>query len=368
MEPNLPLSALLSQAYVAFAIEFDNEFEHQAPHRTTRHGSTPGFPRAPWLVSMAMWVRFMRHIPMEGITFSELQSRLAISNKGLNIWLTRLGKWWGYLENVELDRGGPSKRISPGAIIRPTAGGTRAISVWQTLIPMIEARWRGRFGDQTVDALEKGLKHLVGRLDPVVPAHFPVLEYEDHKSRAARARVPSRDYVLPELLAKVLLAFAAEFDSQSQASLPVCANVLRLTPDSGIRVRDLPRLTCLSVDGIKDALRQIAHERLGVVRPEPSGSRLKVLTLTPKAQLARDGYLSRLASIEEDWKKRFGEDTVNQLRRSLESIVQSRGETSSPLLRALTPYPDGWRAQLPPIEGLPHFPMESHRGGFPDGS
>jgi hypothetical protein len=47
MESNLPLSAVLSQAYVAFAIEFDNEFEHQAPHRTTNYGSTPGFPKAP---------------------------------------------------------------------------------------------------------------------------------------------------------------------------------------------------------------------------------------------------------------------------------------------------------------------------------
>src|SRR5580658_808460 len=36
----LPLSALLSQALVAFTIEFDNEFEHQAPHRTTNHGLT----------------------------------------------------------------------------------------------------------------------------------------------------------------------------------------------------------------------------------------------------------------------------------------------------------------------------------------
>ena len=174
--------------------------------------------------------------------------------------------------------------------------------------------------------------------------------------------------MLPQLLAKVLLAFAAEFDSLSRASLPLCANVLRLTRDSGIRVSDLPRLTHLSVDGTKDALRQIVHEHLGVVRPESSGGRLKVLMLTPKAQLARDGYLSLSASIEEDWKKRFGKITVNQLRRSLESIVQGRAATSSALLQALTPYPDGWRAQLPPIEGLPHFPMESHRGGFPDGS
>jgi hypothetical protein len=45
--------------------------------------------RPPGLVSMAMWVRFMRHIPIEGISAADLQSRLAISKKGLNTWLTR---------------------------------------------------------------------------------------------------------------------------------------------------------------------------------------------------------------------------------------------------------------------------------------
>jgi hypothetical protein len=138
MESNLPLSAVLSQAYVAFAIEFDNEFEHQAPHRTTNYGSTPGFPKAPWLVSMAMWVRFMRHIPIEGISAADLQSRLAISKKGLNTWLTRLGKWWGYLETVDPDPGGSARHISPRAIIRPTLGGKKAIAVWRTLIPAMK--------------------------------------------------------------------------------------------------------------------------------------------------------------------------------------------------------------------------------------
>jgi hypothetical protein len=39
---HLPLPALLSQALVAFTIEFDNEFERQVPHRTTNHGATAG--------------------------------------------------------------------------------------------------------------------------------------------------------------------------------------------------------------------------------------------------------------------------------------------------------------------------------------
>jgi hypothetical protein len=368
METRLPLPTLLSQAYVAFAIEFDNEFEHLTPHRTTKYGSTPGFPVAPWLVSMAMWLRFMRYIPVEGITIADLHARLAISKKGLETWLTRLGKWWRYFHIVDPAGETNSKRISPGALIRPTTGGRKAIEVWQTLIPVVETRWRERFGNPAVGALQDALRGLSGQLGSAAPAHFAVLENEDQKSRAARAQLPACDLVFPELLTKVLLAFTSEFDAQSVASLSSVANVLRVPPDSGIRVRDLPRLTCLAAYGVADALRQIKYERLGAVQADPSGSRAKILMITPQARLARDGYLFLTTRIESDWKNRFGEETVNHLRTSLEEIVQSPDGGPSPLLRGLTPYPDGWRASLPSLEGLPHFPMVSHRGGFPDGS
>lgn len=71
MSGGLPLSALLSQALVAFVIEFDNEFEHRTPHRTSDHGATQGSPSAPWLVSMAMWMNFIRFVPDTGTTIRE---------------------------------------------------------------------------------------------------------------------------------------------------------------------------------------------------------------------------------------------------------------------------------------------------------
>lgn len=51
---------MLSQALVAFTIEFDNEFEHL----TSRHGATAA--GGPWLVSLAMWANCMRFLPQEG--------------------------------------------------------------------------------------------------------------------------------------------------------------------------------------------------------------------------------------------------------------------------------------------------------------
>ncbi len=81
MDGRQPLPTLLSHALVAFTIEFDNEFEHQVPHRTTNHGSTTRSHPVPWLVSMVMWSNFMRFIDEEGTTFRELQHRLRMPAK-----------------------------------------------------------------------------------------------------------------------------------------------------------------------------------------------------------------------------------------------------------------------------------------------
>ena len=301
MEISLPLPALLSQAFVAFTIEFDNEFEHRVPHRTTKYGSSPGFPQAPWLVSMTMWIRYMRYVPPEGISFADLQALSCISTKGLNTWLTRLGKWWGYL-TIEGDGSSrPSQRIAPLAIIRPTIGGLRAIEVWRTLIPIVESRWRQRFGGDAIDALGTALREVARQLDPAEPACFAVLEYEDAQTRAARLRLPVRELTLPELLAKVLLAFASEFDAQSAVPLSLCANLLRVTPDQGTRVRDLPRLTYLSTDGVTAGIRELVRMRLGVLQTDPVVGRAKILLLAAKARLAR----GRLPGCSRDHRDRL---------------------------------------------------------------
>jgi hypothetical protein len=65
---------------------------------------------------------------------------------------------------------------------------------------------------------------------------------------------------------------------------------------------------------------------------------------------------------------RFGADTITDLRRALEVIVVEPDGGRSPLFSGIEPYPDGWRASIPPPATLPYFPMVLHRGGYPDGS
>src|SRR5580698_7747466 len=156
MDPHLPLSALLSQVLVAFIIEFDNDFEHRVPHRTSDFG---GSRPDPYLVSMVMWLMVLRYVPEQGITAAELKHQSGLSKKQLRQFLERLGIWWGYVT------------INPAAnqpeaawVIHPTAGGLKAIAVWRDLTAIIEQRWHKRFGHDTIRDLVQALEAVVNQL------------------------------------------------------------------------------------------------------------------------------------------------------------------------------------------------------------
>jgi hypothetical protein len=118
---------------VAFTIEFDNEFEHRMPHRTTRHGRTEGTGPRPWLTWMAMWAQVMRLVPEEGIRASDLARRAQLSPKSMQGLVQRVGHWWGYLE---LSPGPADRRAKPPAsqwLARPTEAGRQAQRIWAPL-------------------------------------------------------------------------------------------------------------------------------------------------------------------------------------------------------------------------------------------
>ena len=103
----LPLSALLSQALVAFTIELDNEFEHRMPHSTTREGSKGA---GPWLGSLVLWSNCLQYVEPGGITVEQL-SRLA----GARTNLAGMRRW-GYVK---------LQRVDGDEVIRPTRAGRR---------------------------------------------------------------------------------------------------------------------------------------------------------------------------------------------------------------------------------------------------
>jgi DNA-binding MarR family transcriptional regulator len=321
-----------------------------------------------------LWSNFLRFIDEEGTTLRELQRRLQMPDKSMRNWLTRLSDWWGYLLIETTKSGSPSKGKHSDAKVLPTPGGQKALKVWQTLDDVIENRWRKRFGEGLIDPLRESLSAIVGQMDVELSDSLPILGYglfsrlpEGGQHAAADAATIS-GLSLASLLSRVLLLFAMEFERESELSLAISANVIRLTSEEGTPVRDLPRLSSVSKEGIATSVSFLVKRGYARMQPKSATGGGKVLVLTPKGRAAQDAYYQLIWAIEERWPERFGIQGVRRLRESLERLAGEPTAPKSPLWLGLEPYPEGWRASVPRPEGLPHYPLVLHRGGFPDGS
>ena len=273
----LPLSALLSQALVAYTIEFDNEAEHRLPHRTTGHGASgpgDGAP-APWLVSLAMWETCMRYVTAEPITVGDLEAR---ARAGTNLDGMRR---WGYITIDGTARKVHKTRAGLAAVLRATAAGLRAREIWRPLPGFIEQRWRERLGADQLSRLRDPLTSMVSRLDPGLPDCLPILGAA-LRSQGPDPRLPPRpDGTAPEalplsaLLSRVLLAFALEYEREAGLSLAVAANVLRVLGSEGTRLRELPALTGTSTESVRWALGILTRGDLAAEEPDPAASRAR---------------------------------------------------------------------------------------------
>jgi methyltransferase (TIGR00027 family) len=364
-EGPLPLSALLSQALVAFTIEFDNEAEHNLPHRTTSHGPSWTGDGA-WLVSLVMYENCMRYVTGEPLTVGELEAR---ARTGTNLDGMRR---WGY---VTID--GTAKKIhkgrpGPDAVLRATAAGLRARAVWAPLPGLIEQRWRDRFGADRLGPLRDALVPLVRQLDPGLPDCLPILRASLLSQIPARPPRPDpadpAGLPLPALLARILLSFAIEYETEAGQSLAAAATVLRVLGAAGTRLRDLPSLAGISKEAASWALGVLTRSGLAAEEPDPAARRGKVARLTPAGQRAQRRYHELTATIEQRWGERFGAGPAGALRTALEPLATAPDGEPAPLFGGLEPYPDNWRAAGRPPVILPHYPMVLHRGGYPDGS
>ena len=344
-QPTQSLPTALSQALIAFTIEFDNEFEHRVEHHT---GNKKG--SGVWLTSMVMWSNFMRLIPANGVPLSAVEANGRITNFG---GLQR----WGYI------------RVEPAdQTVHPEPGGRRAQEVWRPLADEIEERWRERLGDAAVNELRQALSSVA---DPELPLYLPVLGYADGmRAGHVRAAPGAVAEDLAALLSQALLAFTLEYEDESDLSLALCANVVRVLSVDGVPVRDLPGRSGVSKEAITAAVGFLQRSGYVAVEPDPAGG-AKLVRLTEQG-LSTQAKHARLAkAVEQRWRKRLGAG-FDRLTKAL--------ITGPQLALGLRPYPDGWRAMrnpyrarteavlADPASALPRYPMVLHRGGYPDGS
>lgn len=222
-----------------------------------------------------------------------------------------------------------------------------------------------------VTLLSHALVALTIEIDNAFEARMPHRttgpDTKTHTSDEVRTSAESAG-VLFVLLSRALLMFAMDYERKSsRVSLAVGANVLRVLGDTGIRLRDLPAVAGVSKAAIDVALGLLQRSGAVTIERDASATRGKTARLTPAGVVARSAHHERIAAVEANWRRQFGDDVVRDLRRSLDDVADDSSATS-PLMRGTEPPAGGWRNKVHRIETLPHFPMVLHRGGFPDGS
>jgi hypothetical protein len=334
---NLPLSALLSQALVAYTIEFDNDSEQRM--------SRAGYPGDH--VSLVLWANVLRFVPSEGISVGELQKNSLATEPQLKQFLGCLERW-GFIKftndtkpQARRKGWGSGRGITLKWIVHLTRMGKTAASTCPEVWEEIEARWKSRFGSDYVE-LYPSLQNIADQFKVELPLGFPGGGADGIFGEKTYPPKRSNESNLPlsTLLSQVLLEFTIDFNQKCPVPLALCANTIRvLSRDKEVRVSELPVLTGGSSE-TSDLGWQI--KRFVEVRNDPERKRGKVIRLSPLGARAQNAYYKLTEEVEKEWEKKFRAVEIHSLRASLEALLSKRDEVGLVIRLGLIP-PEGVR-------------------------
>jgi hypothetical protein len=212
------------------------------------------------------------------------------------------------------------------------------------LVPLVNLAGLQRWGYVTVDGTNVTPTRAGRNAQdlPVIAVNRPSrterLLAEHHRDDA--------DQDPPVLMARALMTLWRAFDQQSRLPLPISANLLRVLDEPAVRLRDVPELAGVAKEQVDLSVAFLErHECLS----QHVENRTRYAAPTAKGRRAQDQYTQIMEGIDDAG-----------LRAALGRLDR--------LDEGLRPYPGGWRARLKSAGTLPHCPIVSHRGGYPDGS
>lgn len=351
MGTRLPMTALLGQVCVALTIEADNEFEHRLGSCVTSDFGHLGGGGGPWLVSTYCYVNFLRMVPDEGIRAGDLAAMGGDDRPAPRLFdgLRR----WGYVTYTPDIPGTSPRQRDAEAIVRCTPNGLRAVAAWEETFEDLVGRWSAR----GLDPLREALVPVVAAIRRPLPEYLPLVEAPHRRMTVPVEPVsrPAAELHLLSLVAQLLTAITLEFEATSAHSLATWASLIRPLPSEPVLVRDLPALTGVAAKDWDAGVRQLAREGLIVVGKRTERPTGKTIRLTEVGRELQADYPGLLAEVEQPW-----EEKCVAVRKQLQDVVGRALEWTQP-------HPENWRARRS-LSMLPHQPIVTHRGGFPDGS
>jgi hypothetical protein len=160
---------------------------------------------------------------------------------------------------------------------------------------------------------------------------------------------------LGALLAKALLLFTLDVEATSPVPLVHSANILRVLRDGPVDKKELPTATGVARETLGVMSGQLLKQ--GLIGRSPDN---KAFALTSVGRRAAAEATTAVAAVEARWPR--------DLRVQLEPLAGDGTVEGSLLAAAIRPPAGTWRSRHSRPKTLPHHPVVSHRGGFPDGS
>lgn len=311
----MALSGLLARTFVGLAREYESA------------GDGP---------PLQIWSNQLRPLVADApVPLRDLPARARLSRRQTGPAVTA-GERWGLLV---VDRSGGRGR----ATARLSERGLAAHDSGLAALERTESAWRDRLGD-LAEQLRADLVAVVTRLDlelPWFPTSYGAADNTFAGGRAVAAhpgppRLPAhgkdwrpvvRDDVddtaalpLSALLSQTLVAFAMDYEAESEAELSLATGtLLQAIPDSGVRAVDVPHTGAhgiLAEDGTRTG-------RAALARPTPFGRAL------------REAHRPLVAAIEDGWRSRHGTTRIYSLRSTTAAILD-RIELTGPRERVVS--------------------------------
>lgn len=356
MKELLPLPVMLSYLLVAFTIEHDNEWE--------LHYWLNANP-APVRTSLVMWANFLRFVTEEGITVEELSRQAGYPPGKLHPDFAGMLRW----RYVVVDSKNP-KKPKLNDIVRPTNIGLQSAKVWKPLVAEIEERWNARFGQDNVSKLKQALQSILVEFARPLPHYFPTLEHRKGM-RSLSPHQPDCDppdkLALPYLLSQVHHLFTLDAEQNSEISLAIRSNVLRVVDLALIDKKALLEKSGVPKEATSMCINYLIKKGLMIEEASPTG-RGKAVRLTRRGYEEKLRYPEIISSVENSWRARLAPNQLADLRSALAHFLEGE-KGHKPLFQGLIPpHSNLWRAKRPKPLILPHHPMVLYRGGWPDGS
>ena len=209
-------------------------------------------------------------------------------------------------------------------VVRPTRWGRQAQQIWAPLTGVISQRWRERFGAAVVDQLARALPAVISPPADAWPPFLPVSGVQPagpgrrQPTVSPEHRVASAD--LATLMARALMSFRAEFETESAVPLPVSANVLRVLSAGGVALPEVPRRAGISKEAVSVSAGWLERQGYVVNEPDPAGGRGRQVRLTPRGEQAQDHYHRLADQIGDGWRARSGDGVIDGLAGALRAL------------------------------------------------